>query len=241
VDSRNFRPHEDEGRKFRGTIALVTPSTAGDLLTRATALHGMTVAELAERLAVARPGRGAKHKGKVGTLVETALGASAGSSARPDFPHLGIELKTVPVDAAGHPYESTFVCSVSLQDADRAEWESSVARAKLHRVLWVPIIGRADIDAELRTFGRPILWSPSAEQESQLRFDFEDIMGRIGAGGIEALSAHIGEYLQLRPKAASGRERTFCTGRDGEWVATVPRGFYLRARFTASLLSAPND
>ena len=78
------------------------------------------------------------------------------------------------------------------------------------------------------------------EQERVLRGDFEEIMGAIGAGRIEELTARIGRYLQVRPKAAHGRVRTVSFGPEGEWIATVPRGFYLRARFTSALLRDPS-
>jgi DNA mismatch repair protein MutH len=70
-----------------------------------------------------------------------------------------------------------------------------------------------------------------------LRDDYDEIMGRIGAGGIEMLSARVGRWLQLRPKAADGAARTMAPGVDGELVATVPRGFYLRAMFTRAILA----
>ena len=64
-------------------------------------------------------------------------------------------------------------------------------------------------------------------------------MGAIGAGNVEALTARTGRWLQVRPKAATGRTRTFSFGPEGEWIATVPRGFYLRASFTRALLRDP--
>lgn len=80
------------------------------------------------------------------------------------------------------------------------------------------------------------MWSPSEEQEGILKGDFDEILGRIGAVGIEGLSARVGRWLQLRPKAAHGRVRTRAPGGDGGLVETVPRGFYLRARFTGAIL-----
>jgi DNA mismatch repair protein MutH len=181
------------------------------------------------------PGRGARTKGKVGVLVERALGATGGSSATHDFPELGIELKTIPLDCRGRVTESTYVCTLSLAEADRAEWETSWVRRKLAHVLWVPVVGS---DGE-RRFGSPLLWRPTAEQESVLRADFEDIVGAIGMGAIERLTARDGRFLQLRPKAAHGRVRTRAPGWDGDVLETVPRGFYLRARFTAAILEHP--
>jgi DNA mismatch repair protein MutH len=178
-------------------------------------------------------GAAVSTKGKVGELIERALGATGGSNATWDFPRLQVELKTIPVDERGVPRESTFVCAVSLLEAERAEWETSWARAKLARVLWVPIDVRADGS---RHVGRALLWSPSEEQQRVLAGDFDEILGRIGIGDVEAVSAKVGRWLQLRPKAAHGGVRTRAPGGDGELLATVPRGFYLRARFTGAIL-----
>jgi DNA mismatch repair protein MutH len=190
-------------------------------------------------VASAVPGTGAHHKGRVGALLERALGATAGSAAGPDFPELGIELKTVPVAADGRPFESTFVCTVSLADAERAEWETSVAWSKLSHVLWVPVVGHPAKPAHERRIGVVRLYRPTRAQEEVLRGDFDEIMGRIGAGGIEGISARIGRYMQLRPKAATGRVRTVSFGPEGEWIETVPRGLYLRARFVGAVLRDP--
>jgi DNA mismatch repair protein MutH len=54
--------------------------------------------------------------------------------------------------------------------------------------------------------------------------------------GIEGLTAHTGKWLQVRPKAKDGRRSAVGYGPDGEWVATVPRGFYLRVKFTHAIL-----
>jgi len=214
------------------------PTDEAELLRRAQALLGESLEALSQRLGLSLGGAPVATKGKVGELLERALGASGGSAATWDFPALRVELKTVPVGPAGVPRESTFVCSVSLFDADRAEWAESWVRAKLTRVLWVPI--EAGAGADTRTVGQARLWSPTADQERGLAADFEEILGRVGAGDIEGLSAHVGRWLQLRPKAAHGRVRTDAPGRDGDRVSTVPRGFYLRARFTGAILADPD-
>ncbi|MGK4005532.1 DNA mismatch repair endonuclease MutH [Sorangium sp. So ce1036] len=221
------------------TPLLEPPRDEAELRRRAAALAGQTLADLARALGCAVPRGGARTKGLAGTLVERALGATAGSASTPDFPHLGIELKTIPVDPAGAPQESTFVCSISLSDADRAEWETSRARAKLAHVLWVPIVAAPGRPSEERRLGAPRLWRPTAPQERVLRADFEDLMGLIGIGAVEALTAHAGRWLQVRPKAASGRSRTLAFGRDGELISALPRGFYLRPSFTGAILNDP--
>jgi DNA mismatch repair protein MutH len=212
------------------------PRDEAELVERALSLSGSAVDALASVWGVRLDGAPVFTKGKVGELLERALGATGGSAATWDFPALRVELKTIPLDERGIPRESTFVCAVSLLDAERAEWETSWVRAKLARVLWVPIGCGAD---GARRIGAARLWSPSEEQAGILKGDFDEILGRVGAVGIEGLSARVGRWLQLRPKAAHGRVRTPAPGGDGGLVETVPRGFYLRARFTGAILRDP--
>lgn len=178
-----------------------------------------------------------RTKGKVGELLERALGATAGSAAVQDFPQLGVELKSIPLDERGVPVESTFVCAISVAEAEYAEWETSWARRKLSHVLWMPVL---PVDGEgQRRLGRPVFWRPTEEQEAVLRADFDDLMGLIGVGQIERLTAREGRWMQVRPKAAHGRVRTVAYGADGELIDTIPRGFYLRTKFTRAILKDP--
>jgi len=206
------------------------PRDLPELERRADALAGRSLLDVARELDEHAPVVGLHTKGKVGELIERALGATGGSHATHDFPELSVELKTIPVDEQLRPRESTFVCRISLADAERAEWADSWVRRKLGHVLFVPIV-------EGERVATPVFWRPSDEEERALRADFDELMGMIGAGHIEDLSARDGEILQLRPKARDGSVRTTAWDRDGELIATVPRGFYLRARFTARILS----
>lgn len=212
------------------------PRSESELRARAEALAGRTLGELAAALGVSLAGGGLRTKGKLGELVERALGATGGSAAVPDFPALGVELKTIPVDERGQPRESTFVCAFSLADADRAEWASSWARRKLSCVLWVPVMTPAASAIGDRRLGAPLLWRPTPEQEAVLAGDFDEVMGLVGIGRVEDLDARAGRWLQARPKAAHGRVRTVAYGPEGERLAALPRGFYLRTRFTGAIL-----
>jgi len=212
------------------------PRSESELLARAQRLDGLTVGELARQLGRDVPTDPVRAKGRVGTLVELGLGASAGNLDQPDFQALGIELKTVPIDELGRVRESTFVCSLDLRGAAREEWQSSRVRRKLRCVLWVPVEAPGRSPLAERHLGTPRLWRPSPEEERILRADWTAIMGRIGLGAIEEISAHEGIALQLRPKARSGASRAAADGREGERLAVNPRGFYLRARFTEEIL-----
>lgn len=90
------------------------PENERQLFERAQALAGFSFGELAARAQLPIPKDLKRDKGWVGMLLELYLGAMAGSKPEQDFPELGIELKTIPVDAAGKPLETTFVCVAPL-------------------------------------------------------------------------------------------------------------------------------
>jgi DNA mismatch repair protein MutH len=182
-----------------------------------------------------------RTKGRIGELVERALGASAGNLDQPDFPQLGIELKTIPMDELGRVRESTFVSTIDLQALPNTEWASSRVRRKLARVLWVPVQAAGELALGQRQIGRAHLWEMTDEEEALLKADWQQLAGRIAVGGIEEISAHLGEALQIRPKAANASVQVEVHGPEGEFLKTGPRGFYLRARFTESLLWRLSD
>jgi DNA mismatch repair protein MutH len=219
-------------------VSLATPpQSADELLARAHAFAGLTLGELARRLEVPVPPDLRRAKGWVGGMFEAVLGATASSRAQPDFEELGIELKTLPVTLAGMPLETTFVCTIPLADMAQVEWRQSRVFRKLRRVLWVPVQGERDVPVEARRIGTALLWSPSPEEELDLRFDWEELAGMIGAGRVEDITGHLGRFLQVRPKAADSHARRLGTGADGARISTLPRGFYLRTSFTARILA----
>lgn len=220
----------------RGNTRVPPPRTESELLGRAEGIAGCSLASLAEARALPVPASSRQAKGWAGQLIEGCLGASAGSLSEPDFQLIGVELKTIPVSAAGAPRESTYVCTVPLVANAAPDWETSNVRRKLSRVLWVPVVSEYGVPLGERLIGWPLLWSPTLAEESALKADWEELMDMVCMGELERISAHHGTHLQIRPKAADSRSRRWGVGETGEHVRTLPRGFYLRAGFTRSLL-----
>ena len=214
------------------------PQTLEQLLSQAQSIAGLTFGELADELHIPVPPDLKRDKGWVGMLLERALGATAGSKAEQDFSHLGVELKTLPINAEGYPLETTFVSLAPLVQNSGVKWENSHVRHKLSCVLWMPIEGGRHIPLRERHIGAPILWKPTAEQERQLKQDWEELMDLIVLGKLEQITARIGEVMQLRPKGANSRAVTKGIGKNGEIIDTLPLGFYLRKEFTAQILNA---
>lgn len=214
------------------------PQTLEQLLSQAQSIAGLTFGELADELHIPVPPDLKRDKGWVGMLLERALGATAGSKAEQDFSHLGVELKTLPINAEGYPLETTFVSLAPLVQNSGVKWENSHVRHKLSCVLWMPIEGSRHIPLRERHIGAPILWKPTAEQERQLKQDWEELMDLIVLGKLEQITARIGEVMQLRPKGANSKAITKGIGKNGEIIDTLPLGFYLRKEFTAQILKA---
>jgi DNA mismatch repair protein MutH len=213
------------------------PTSEAELLHQAQRVAGYTLGELAAQAGLPVPKDLKRDKGWIGILLETWLGASAGSKPEQDFAALGVELKTIPIDSQGKPLETTFVCVAPLTGNTGVTWEYSHVKHKLKRVLWVPVEGERLIPLAERRVGAPLLWSPSEEEEQQLRQDWEELMDMIVLGQVERITARHGEVLQLRPKAANSKALTEAIGTHGEPILTLPRGFYLKKNFTGALLA----
>lgn len=212
------------------------PVDEGELLQRVRTIAGKTLGQLAGELGIAVPDNLLRDKGWQGQLLEAALGTTASTLPAPDFMALGIELKSIPINHQGLPTESTYVCTVPLTGTHDLNWQQSWIRQKLARVLWIPIETEANIPLAQRHIGHGLLWSPNEAEEKVLREDWEELMDMVCLGELEQITAHHGQVLQIRPKAANARALTATSDADGHHSLTLPRGFYLRSRFTRKIL-----
>lgn len=219
------------------TVPFISPPQSdAELLQRAQNIAGLTLFQLATQIDEPIPENLHHAKGWIGQLLEKALGATAGSLPEPDFQQLGIELKTLPVNRQGQPRESTYVCTVPLQNNHDLNWQQSWVRNKLKRVLWIPVESEKELSVTERHIGQAILWSPSPEQERVLQQDWEELMDLVCTGQLGNISAKQGTYLQIRPKAANASALVNTEDEEGNAALTLPRGFYLRSTFTQQIL-----
>jgi len=214
-----------------------TPQTEAQLLQYCQDIAGHSLAELAELASIIVPKDLRKNKGWVGQLIEWHLGATAGSKPEQDFKHLGIELKTIPIDRQGKVLETTFVCSTPILQTAHLTWENSNIRNKLSKVLWLPVQGERNVPLNDRIVGNGFLWTASTKQEQLMMQDWNELMEKIALGKIEQISARDGQVLQLRPKAANGSVVTDAYGEEGQLIKVRPRGFYLKKEFTQDIIN----
>lgn len=211
------------------------PCSEAELMQRCQQIAGKTIGHLAQQCQISVPADLRRHKGWQGNLLELVLGADAGNQAEPDFVSLGIELKTLPLNLRGIPKESTYVCTVNPRAISETHWQTSWLRRKLSKVLWLPVEADKSIPLENRYIGEAILWQPSDTTEAILQQDWEELMEVMIAQG--SVTAKMGRYLQIRPKAAHSRIITSQIGQDGQVEWYHPCGFYLRTSFTQQILS----
>ena len=212
------------------------PCNEQQLLDRAQALAGLTLAQVATDLNLTVPQTLRHHKGWIGNLLELALGATAGSKPQQDFPELGIELKSIPIGINGKPLETTYVCITPLIGVGGLTWSQSNVCNKLKKVLWIPILSDRSLPIAERQIGSPFLWQPNQHEQQLMRQDWEEIMELIALGKITTITAKVGQVLQLRPKGANSKALTPAIGSSGEQIMTLPRGFYLKIPFTHQIL-----
>lgn len=210
--------------------------TEAELVSRCRSIEGLTFLQLASLLGVTIPVNPVQRKGWAGQAIEHALGTTAGNQSLPDFHELGIELKTIPVNHLGKPAESTFITTIPLLTVHQQTWETSQCFAKLKRVLWIPVEGDSAIDFQSRRIGSGIIWSPSEAEEQVLAQDWSELTFMIGTGKLSEIDSTMGEYLQVRPKAATAKSLCYGLDDEGNKIQTLPRGFYLRSRFTLGII-----
>ena len=212
------------------------PSDFKELVTSLESIKGRTISDLAAAAGVALPLSPLHGKGFQGELVERFLGASAPGLPIPDFPNLGCELKTLPLDASMRPLESTFICAAPLDADAPANFDESILWHKIARVLFVFVVAPRDYPYEKRFVAGYRFWRPDGSQIKAIHSDYEELMEKVKSGRVDEITARDGTVIQMRPKAADGTALTRVSGADGTLIMTRPRGFYMRRSFTMSLM-----
>lgn len=233
VNHHNFHVVDPE---LKIELKMIPPQNFTELQQRLNDILGLDLSELATRAGAELPQQILHDKGFAGKLLETILGTSGGNTPGPDFPGLGVELKTMPVDENFRPLESTFICHAFLNAGRPRFFLQSLLYKKICRVLFVMIKAPRDLPPPKRFIAGYSFWQPSAYSLELIRTDYEELMEMVASGQIDSVNATIGTVIQMRPKAADGSALTEAPGPEGTLILTRPRGFYMRRSFTTALL-----
>ncbi len=218
------------------TKNITPPQNFDELVGRLNFICGKNLTQLASFAKIPMPIDTLHGKGFTGELIEKCLGANAANQSIPDFPELGVELKTIPVDDELSPLESTFLCYAPLLDIRHFTFETSPLYSKITRVLFVLVRASRELDFDERVVLGYFFYSPDEKELGCIRNDFNELYELIKTGNVDKINARIGQVIQMRPKGANGKALTECIGHNGEIIKTRPRGFYMRRAFTKKLI-----
>lgn len=132
-------------------IRTQSPDTFEELINSLNSIVGKSISELAKIANVPLPISTTHGKGFTGELLEIVLGATAENRPIPDFPKLGLELKTLPVDKNLLPLESTFFCHAPLTGIRHLNFENSALYSKIKRVLFVVVTAQRDMNLKIES------------------------------------------------------------------------------------------
>ncbi|NBW57723.1 DNA mismatch repair protein MutH [bacterium] len=176
------------------------------------------------------------HKGLAGQLIEQILGACSSNQRLPDLPHLGIEIKTLPVSTQGIPLENTFINKITLP-FDEPKFEKSMLWLKIQKILWVPLIGSRHTMMLDKIIGHPVIWQPDGDTFDQIKKDWYELTTYIRLGEFDQLNSQIGEFLHIRPKAANATQK-IQLNINGFNHYVLPIGFYFRKILTRKIIES---
>lgn len=222
-------------RYFENVTYPPQPTTLDELKSRLERIKGFTLGELASALDLPCPTNSTKAKGYAGELVELLLGADANNLPVPDFTHLGIELKTMPINRDFEPLETTYLCHAPLTSVRGIDFFSSVLYAKVRMILFVFILAEREMNLPDRRIIDYYLFAPDEHELAQIKADYDELMDMVTEGQAQQITARIGTMVQMRPKCADGRQVVPCVTADGSFGWTRPRGFYLRRDFNQNI------
>jgi DNA mismatch repair protein MutH len=200
-------------------------ATEREILSRATSLEGMTLAQLGTGHDLTQPSS-MHNKAAAGHALEAFFGLKRNSDPRPDFVAASLELKStgLRIRADGSVGQKERIALRMMGKFVPEElWETSALRHKLDRLLIV-FFGYVD-DAPIGSFRilKVVRWSPDADELALLEADWQVIRKVRLAGGRLSES-------QTNVLAAS----TKGPGRSTK----ESRGFSLKPRFVHSIYAA---
>lgn len=207
------------------------------LLMFAQGLCGYSVKEVSEALSEPIPKYLKKNKGFIGILLEKILGSNTtNNKSCVDFPSLGIELKSIPINELGYPLEDTCICTVPLTQNTGLMWENSYLYQKIKKILWIAVQGSKKILLQDRLFKKAFIWSPSKYETKIVKSDWEILMDKIVLGEFKKISSTDSNVLYIKNKHRNKFSRIKFTDELGNLQLIKPKAFYFKKRFTKILL-----
>lgn len=202
-------------------IAPPEPLSRADALVQLAALEGADLRGLADGYGITVWRDGRRNKGWAGQTVERFLGQRPNARQGADFGDW--ELKVVPLVATAGGWrlkETMAITMLAADDLETRDFAESHLLEKLRRII---VVARSfdDDDAHSTVLRSAAFDLDDPEVYAQVADDYEEVRWVVREQGVYALSGHLGQLVQPRPKGGKGSERM---------------GFYARKVFVARML-----
>lgn len=203
--------------------------TRGDALALVAVLVGRDLRALAPLYGVTFERDGQRNKGWAGHVVERFLGLPADALQRPDFGDW--ELKVVPLferaDGVLVPRETMAITMFNDQDLQSQSFEASHLLEKLRRQIVVSRLYLGPEEPRSLVLGCVAFDLSDPALYAAIAADYEEIRWVARTQGLAALTGHIGQWVQPRPK--------------GEGHGRGGHGFYARKALIARMLGLTSE
>jgi DNA mismatch repair protein MutH len=188
-------------------------------------------------------------------LVKTVLGLPSRGQVV-EFEKLGVRLHTVWANYDYTPWEAVSFPAMSLVEFAQEEWSDSDLRDHIDNILFIPMFSSTRVDRGSRVLGRPFFWSPTIEEEQDIRKEWARFQAAVNEGKatyhavLDARGAPLRDkqgrpmrrnrlppmtetrYVHMRPHARDSSD----TDVDPKGGSTTKQCFWLNKGFLKSIL-----
>lgn len=174
-----------------------------------------------------------RRKGSFGNAVEKYyFGYEPNSDLRPDFPKVGLELKTTPLkrnrNGTFSAKERLVITMIDYNKVIHEDFEHSHLLEKSKNILLISYEWKPKTDPLDYKILLAALWGLPEEDMPQFKEDWENIVGKVRSGHAEDISSSDTMYLEACTKARDSSKRTSQPFSD---VPAKPRAWALKASY----------
>ena len=207
-------------------------ATTTEILRRAKEIIGLTINELSP---IELPKSQALNKGEIGNLIQQyGFGIKPNSLAEPDFRGESIELKIIPLTKGANGYlrvkERTKVGMINYEILVKEKWESSHAKYKLSKILFIPVEHNYYDARNSKILDAFLYQVEDVEEYSTIKDDWERTKKLVAEGKAHSLSESQNKILSPSRSGSGG---------DKDWVSqpyssekALKRAFSLKQSYT---------
>ncbi|WP_058269919.1 Sau3AI family type II restriction endonuclease [Olsenella massiliensis] len=180
------------------------------------------------------------RRGSLGNFVEEKYFLYApNSDPRPDFPKVGIELKTTPMkrlkDQSLSAKERLVISMIDYHSVVNEDFEHSHFLDKARNILLLAYLYEKEKDPLDFEFVLADLWGIPEDDLPQIKRDWETVVGKVREGRAEDISGSDTLYLEACTKATNSRKRTT---QPFSAIPAKPRAWALKASYMTAVENA---